>query len=60
MMGYLEQSERTGVGIGRAEDELHIFGNIVTLVNANKDNKTRGYYDTLIELIKEYGEMKKY
>jgi len=59
-IGFLEEVERTGVGIGRAEDELHIFGNIRTLVNANKEPKSQRYYETMISLIRKYGELKKY
>ena len=55
-IGFLEEERRIGVAVGRAEDELHIFGDSDTVVENNNNPDSADFFGKLKGLVEQYGE----
>lgn len=56
-VGFLDEQRRTGVGVGRARNELIMVGDLSTLIDNNADPDSKAYFTQLRGLVGKYGEI---
>lgn len=56
-IGFLDEQRRTGVGVGRARNELIMVGDSSTLVDNNTDPESQAFFEKLRGLVGKYGKI---
>ena len=54
-IGFLEEERRLGVAIGRAQEELYIFGDMSTVVENNDNPESKEFFTKMRDLILKSG-----
>ncbi len=55
-IGFLQEQERLGVAIGRAQEQLNIYGNSDTVVKNNQNKESAELFSHLSQLVEKYGD----